>query len=480
MSNDDLDVNEIMNTIKLKLQNNEKNQDNLSLENLISFSSESNKERIKIILDEDSSRSREFEYIQSLNINTNDKIFLDHENGLKNELRFANESVNIQTFNKIDTSKPALVKKFVLKIRYLLQNEIRFALDPIINNQIKFNTHIVRSVNETTAKLDQTIAKLDQTTAKLDQTIAKIIDIEKTIQINEISRAYNELLNREPSDNEITEFYLDLVNKKFKLESIRNQFKQSQEYSNLQEDLKFQHLMIIKKINERKKYLEILESKRQKDAPNAISFVDFDKIVESNTNSFSERNTEYLWVLSNLPTLGKLLDVGCLDSEFANELTKIKGLEVFGVDIRTATQNLSYKFKQEDATVLSFDNNYFDFITLISSIEHFGLNVYGGKINSKADMQAIAEIKRIIKPTGKIFLTVPFGKHSKSWSRVYDSNSLSLLLTDFIILEEKYFEQQDFGWIETTKQLAEINEGAKFRKDEESSGCIACVIAKVK
>ncbi len=63
---------------------------------------------------------------------------------------------------------------------------------------------------------------------------------------------------------------------------------------------------------------------------------------------------------------------------------------------------------------------------------------------------------------------------------MYNIKSLKALLEDFNILEEQYFEQTDFGWVETTKELAETNEGAKFRKSEESSGAIACILAKKK
>jgi len=210
-----------------------------------------------------------------------------------------------------------------------------------------------------------------------------------------------------------------------------------------------------------------------------ISFVDFQKIIK-NTNPFIERNIEYLWVLRNLPTRGNLLDVGCLDSEFANELTKIKSLSVYGVDIRSTKEKPLFKFKQEDACQLSFNDDYFDLITIISSIEHFGMDVYGSKKRDDADKAAIMEIRRVLSPDGLLFLTIPFGKYSKSWSRVYNIKTLKALLEDFNILEEKYFEQTDFGWEETTKELAETNEGSKFRKHEESSGAIACILAKKK
>ena len=89
------------------------------------------------------------------------------------------------------------------------------------------------------------------------------------------------------------------------------------------------------------------------------------------------------------------------------------------------------------------------------------------------------EIKRVLKNHGLLFLTIPFGKNSKPWSRVYDVTSLNNLLDDFEVIEEKYYEQTYDGWIETSKEKAELNECAIFREKEESSGAIACILAKL-
>ena len=62
----------------------------------------------------------------------------------------ANLSYDIQTTNKIETSKPKILKNLVLKFRNIIQNEIRFTLNPIVDKQIKFNINITRSVNSIT------------------------------------------------------------------------------------------------------------------------------------------------------------------------------------------------------------------------------------------------------------------------------------------------------------------------------------------
>ncbi len=87
------------------------------------------------------------------------------------------------------------------------------------------------------------------------------------------------------------------------------------------------------------------------------------------------------------------------------------------------------------------------------------------------------EIKLILKRNGLLFLTVPFGKNSKSWSRVYNSKSIGKLLEGFKIIQEKYYVQEDIGWVETSSEKADSNEGPKYRQEEISSGAIACIMA---
>lgn len=435
-----------MKEIRTEIDENKKNQSKLTVENLIIFASNSVQERMKKILLEDSERANNLRSLQSLDLNEDSKPSLSPESKLEKELRMANESVHIQTYNEIKTSKPAFIRRLVLKIRNLLHDEVRFALNPIVDRQTQFNIHTIKTLNEMIKKQNEL----------------------------EILRAYNELLKREPTRNE-----LDTWIKEIDLVRLRQKIKESAEYRNVQEEQNYQDLLLFKKFKDRKEYYEAFETERKNDNPHALSFVDFQKIIK-NTNPFIERNIEYLWVLRNLPTKGNLLDVGCLDSEFANELTKIKSLSVYGVDIRSTAEKPLFQFYQDDACNLSFNDNYFDMITIISSVEHFGMNIYGAEKRDDADKAAIMELRRVLKPTGLLFLTIPFGKYSKSWSRVYNIKTLKVLLEDFNILEEKYFEQKDFGWLETTKEIAETNEGSKFRKYEESSGAIACILAKKK
>ena len=61
--------------------------------------------------------------------------------------------------------------------------------------------------------------------------------------------------------------------------------------------------------------------------------------------------------------------------------------------------NIQYHL--EDVRSLSFDDNIFDKVITISVLEH----IYP---EQDGDSQALTEIKRVLKPEGKVFLTIPY------------------------------------------------------------------------
>jgi SAM-dependent methyltransferase len=217
------------------------------------------------------------------------------------------------------------------------------------------------------------------------------------------------------------------------------------------------------KISDIKKLKQELKNQSLLKKRNAIFYVDLPNIAYEHNPAFTERFTEYFWVLKNLDTTGRILDIGCTESSFAREISKIKTLEVYGIDIRSE-KIPPYKFFLEDARQTHFENNFFDQITIISSIEHFGLDIYGNNIVEKdADLKAMKEIKRILKKDGTLFLTTPFGKNGKPWYRKYNANTLNNLFSGYIILEQKYFHQTDMGWVETdVKHASEIGDATYY------------------
>jgi len=132
---------------------------------------------------------------------------------------------------------------------------------------------------------------------------------------------------------------------------------------------------------------------------------------------WSQRAIEYSWLLKNLKIIDRdslVLDVGCSESLSSHEFIA-RGFRVVGIDIR------DYPFKDKHVAFLrrnviqtKLPNDLFDAIIVISTIEHIGLEVYGQKVKDiHGDIQALKELKRILKPQGIIIITTPYVGNSK-------------------------------------------------------------------
>lgn|SRR3990167_7094703 len=128
----------------------------------------------------------------------------------------------------------------------------------------------------------------------------------------------------------------------------------------------------------------------------------------------SPRNGEWDFVLQWMRHLRNwqkpvtVLDVGCTESLLIYELIH-RGYCVAGVDQRAYQEKPSFPFYQQDITVKSL-NQQFDYIIAISTIEHIGLGAYGDSIMNIGDMEAMASLKKNLKPDGCFIITVP-NKH---------------------------------------------------------------------
>ena len=146
----------------------------------------------------------------------------------------------------------------------------------------------------------------------------------------------------------------------------------------------------------------------------------------------TDRYIEYPFVLSNIPKPQQIiLDVGCSGSMFPLMLDAL-GCITYGMDIREYPIKNKFKFIQDDICHTKFNDNTFDVVTAVSTIEHIGLKGRYGTTDG-SDYKAIKEIYRILKPNGIFLMTVPYGKEFKQFKkhRVYDNTSITCLLYKF-------------------------------------------------
>jgi len=100
-----------------------------------------------------------------------------------------------------------------------------------------------------------------------------------------------------------------------------------------------------------------------------------------------------------------LLDIGCAGGTFTNELSKHCDCHITALDI--SPQAIEYAqatyphidFQVHDAAnpVFPFENNSFDHITILETLEHV-LN----------PVEVLQEMRRMVKPDGQVIVLVPY------------------------------------------------------------------------
>lgn len=72
----------------------------------------------------------------------------------------------------------------------------------------------------------------------------------------------------------------------------------------------------------------------------------------------------------------------------------------------------------------------YDVAVALSSVEHFGLGHYAGAEGSRDDLAALAQLRDLVRPGGRLVLTVPFAAQASAddFQRVYDLPGLERLL----------------------------------------------------
>lgn len=176
--------------------------------------------------------------------------------------------------------------------------------------------------------------------------------------------------------------------------------------------------------------------------------------------SINERIVEHPWVFMNIgAAVGRVLDVGCCFSGLPLELAGL-GFEVSGIDTQSyPLTHPNFRFVQGDICQSSLPDAYFDRVLAISTIEHIGLGHYGDPIDGSKDQDAMREIHRLMKPQGKMILSVPFGeKKLTPGFRVYDSSSFRELIGLFQIEKMEFFVSDNGRWRGATENQAVIRD----------------------
>jgi len=184
---------------------------------------------------------------------------------------------------------------------------------------------------------------------------------------------------------------------------------------------------------------------------------------------FDERCVEYPWVFSRLRDVReRLLDAGSiLNYEyFINNLIINKKIDILTLAPESNCfwhKGVSYFFG--DLRDISTRDNYYDTILCMSTLEHVGLDntQYTGSQQNVEQrptdyLKVLPELRRVLKPGGRLFISVPYGKYINFGSfQQFDAQLVKLTLDAFEPewSEETYFHYTADGWCLSSAQDCE-------------------------
>ena len=180
-----------------------------------------------------------------------------------------------------------------------------------------------------------------------------------------------------------------------------------------------------------------------------------------------ERIIEYPWVLSRLGFAScLLLDAGsALNYQYLLDLPVLRNRSVVIYNLSAegvvGRSNVSYIYGDLRHTILK--SECFDEIVCISTLEHVGMNntfFYTkdprfNEFNQDDYYDVIREFKRLLKPGGKLFITVPYGRYENlGWLQQFANRMVKKVLdvvggSESNVAYYKYFAD---GW-----QVADVD-----------------------
>jgi SAM-dependent methyltransferase len=157
------------------------------------------------------------------------------------------------------------------------------------------------------------------------------------------------------------------------------------------------------------------------------------------------RVVEIPWALSRLPaTTGALLDAGSsLNHAFAVGYCQRAGWKLHILTLAPESrcfwdEGVSYVYGDLRRTV--FGDDAFGAVVCISTIEHVGMDnsFYAGEVAAARGsdewqfLEAVRELRRILKPGGPLFITFPFGRYENhGWFQQMDDSRVDRLVAAF-------------------------------------------------
>jgi SAM-dependent methyltransferase len=175
-----------------------------------------------------------------------------------------------------------------------------------------------------------------------------------------------------------------------------------------------------------------------------------------------DRDIEWSYIASRLPVgRGRVLDFGCGYGNMSIHAIQ-KGYSVLALDLLPCAFPWSHPNLETvcgDLLRLDLAEHQFDYILNCSSVEHVGLTGRYGVAaqETDGDLAAMAKMQRLLKPAGKMLMTIPCGRDAAivPWHRVYGEERLPRLLESFEVEEQVFWTKRaDNRWNPATREEA--------------------------
>jgi SAM-dependent methyltransferase len=216
-------------------------------------------------------------------------------------------------------------------------------------------------------------------------------------------------------------------------------------------------------------------------------------------HQLDERLVEYPWLFSRLPdTPGELLDAGsALNHDFVLCHPRLQSKKITIMTLAPEAHSFwerGINYVYGDLRHTCFRDNFFDFIVSLSTLEHIGLDnqrfhsaQLGGELDQAmqigSHLEAVKEFRRMLRPGGRCYITVPFGKRFRGkWHQVFDGMMIDELVATFApaLHTEKYFRHQsEVGWQASSRDAASDAVYFDYQVDRPWPGCPAAAEAVV-
>jgi SAM-dependent methyltransferase len=213
--------------------------------------------------------------------------------------------------------------------------------------------------------------------------------------------------------------------------------------------------------------------------------------------AMDERVVEYPWLFARLKNVGKMLDAGStFNHAFLLERPPLRGADLTIMTLAPEKRCYwysGYSYVFGDLRNTAFADHVFDTIASISTIEHIGLDNTFLYTGNPADMEtdqsgfvlAVKEFRRILKPGGTCFISVPFGKRDNlGWYQIFDLGMVEKIVETFSPSSHQveYFGYSRNGWSRgSAESLADatvydVHTGKGWSSDlAASSRAVACL-----